>query len=54
MALGLTRMVGLPFAVRGIVLLTQFLVVTMALGLLRPRLSAITAREPEATMRPQR
>jgi hypothetical protein len=53
-ALGLSRVVGLPFALRGIVLLTQFVVVTMALGLLRPRLSAITAREPEATMRPQR
>jgi len=54
LALGLTRMAELPFAMRGIVLLTQFLVVTVGLGLLRPRLSANAAREPEAPVGPQR
>jgi hypothetical protein len=54
LALGLTRMAELPFAMRGIVLLTQFLVVTVGLGLLRPHLSAIAAKESEAPIRPQR
>jgi len=44
--------VELPFDVRGIVLLTQFLAVTVALGLLRPRLSAIAAKACEAPVRP--
>jgi hypothetical protein len=52
LALGLTRTVELPFDVRGIVLLTQFLAVTVGLGLLRPRLSAIAAKECEAPVRP--
>jgi hypothetical protein len=54
LALGLSRTVELPFDVRGIVLLTQFLAVTVALGLLRPRLSAIAAKACEAPVRPQR
>jgi hypothetical protein len=54
LALGLTRMADLPFAARGIVLLMQFLVVTVGLGLLRPRLSAIAVRESEPPIRSQR
>jgi len=36
------------------VLLTQFLVVTVGLGVLRQHLSAIANRESEAPARPQR
>jgi Glycosyltransferase family 87 len=54
MALGLTRTAELPFAMRGMVILVQFLAITVGLGLLRPRLSAITAKEAEAPVRPQR
>jgi hypothetical protein len=39
-----TQGAKLPFRIRGIVLLAQFVVATLALGLLRPRLPAIAAK----------
>jgi hypothetical protein len=39
-----SQTVNLPFRIRGIVILAQFVVATLALGLLRPRLPAIAAK----------
>jgi hypothetical protein len=43
LAIVAVRMVGLPFSMRGLSLLAQFLVATVALGLLRPSLPVIPA-----------
>ena len=43
LAIVAVRMVGLPFSIRGLSLLAQFLVATVALGLLRPSLPVIPA-----------
>jgi hypothetical protein len=46
-ALALIRVSGIPFPVRGFGLLAQFLVLVIALGILRPKLEN-TSRTPSA------